>query len=323
MTERGTLTDPLLDDFDLDYEGRRVVAIGGGHGLAQALQAVGDYAGDITAVVAVADDGGSSGRLAPALGIPPPGDIRRALLALSPVPSRWRDLMEYRFESGDVAGHSLGNLIIAALADQMGDFEGALLAAGRMLGARGEVVPAASCRMELEAVVDGEVVRGQVAVARARGALTELRVLPGDAVASRSALDAIAAADQIVLGPGSLFTSVCAVLAVPGIAAAVGKAAAQVVYVCNLITQDGETLGMDAADHVRALLRHGGIECPAVVVAHDGALEIPESVEAVALDQGEIEALGARVETGDLADPFAEWPQHAPARLGAVLRRLA
>lgn len=323
MTERVTLTDPLLEEIELDFEGHRVVALGGGHGLAQALQAVQDYAGEITAVVAVADDGGSSGRLAPALGIPPPGDLRRALLALSPVPSRWRNLMEHRFEHGDVGGHSLGNLIIAALTEQMGDFEGALQVVGRMLGARGEVIPAASCRMELEAVVDGEVIRGQVALSRARGELTELRVLPDAAVASRAALEAIRTADQIVLGPGSLFTSVCAVLAVPGIAAALEASPAQVVYVCNLITQDGESLGLDAASHLRALMDHGGISCPDVVVAHDGPLEVPQTVEAVGIDREAIAALGARIETGDLADPAAAWPQHDPARLGAILRRLA
>jgi uncharacterized cofD-like protein len=323
MTSIDLLAEPMLQELEPGSEGTRVVALGGGHGLAQALLAVRGYAGEITAVVSVADDGGSSGRLAPALGVPPPGDCRRALVALSPDPSPWRDAVCHRFVAGDVAGHSLGNLMLAALAEQGGGLEEALATVGRLLGARGRVVPAAPVPLSLRAVIDGTEVCGQVAIALARGRLSELEVLPADAVASPSALESLAGADQVVIGPGSLFTSLAAALVVPGMTAAVNAAEAQLVYVCNLTTQDGETLGMDGAGHLRALLGLTGMRPPDVVVANDAPFPIPATVEAVWADRAEIEAMGTRLETGGLADPSAPWPQHDPARLGAVLRRLA
>ncbi|MFH1104527.1 MAG: uridine diphosphate-N-acetylglucosamine-binding protein YvcK [Actinomycetota bacterium] len=320
MKEVDLLVEPLLEELEAGYDGLHVVALGGGHGLAEALRAILGYADTITAVVGVADDGGSSGRLAPALSIPPPGDIRRALLALSPEPSVWRRLIDFRFEGGDVAGHSLGNLIIAALTDLSGSFEDALHTVGRLLGARGAVVPAAAVPLVLEADVDGEVVRGQVAIARSRGRITDIRVLPEGTQATRAARDAILAADQIVLGPGSLFTSLIAGLKVQGIAEAVTASKGRFVYVCNLTTQDGETLGMTGADHVAALQAVGGVRAPDAVVAHDGPLAVPAGLTRVTVDPGEI---GFGVHSGDIADPEASWPQHDPARLGAMLRRLA
>lgn len=313
------LTETDLAELEAGFEGLRVTALGGGHGLAVALEAILDYAGSVSAVVSVADDGGSSGRLATGLDLPPMGDIRRALLALSPEPSLWRDLMEFRFESGDVAGHSMGNLLIAALTEITGGFEDAVGAAGRLLGARGQVIPTAPIPLTLEAEVDGVVVRGQVAVATSRGRIGLVRVLPDTAVATPAALGAIAAADQIVIGPGSLFTSLIAGLRVPGIVEAVNQAAARLVYVCNLTTQDGETLGMSAEDHVTALCRVGGLRLPDVVVVHDGPLEVPSGLARVeAGDES-----GFAVERADLARADTEWPAHDPARLGALLRRLA
>ncbi len=230
-----------------------MVCIGGGHGLAQVLQAISGYAASITAVVTVADDGGSSGRLAPALDIPPPGDIRRCLLALTPEESHWRSLFEYRFEGADVEGHSLGNLIIAALADTQGGFEAALAECEWLLGTIGSVIPAAPRRLSLEAVIAGRVVKGQSAISHTPGEVTALRLLPEDVTAGARAVRAIIDADQIVIGPGSLYTSVIATLAVPGIADAVNRSRARLVAVANLITQDAETLGMDAVDHIEAL----------------------------------------------------------------------
>ena len=216
--------------------GPRVVAIGGGKGLARALQAMTRYAGSITAVVTVADDGGSSGRLAPALEIPPPGDLRKCLIALTPEDSVWRRLFEYRFESADVSGHSLGNLIIASLADLEGDFEQALRLSQRLLGSTGAVVPVSALRLHLKAVVDGETCDGQVAVALARGQVESIWVEPRHADAAASAVEAIDAAEQIVLGPGSLYTSILATLVVPGIVEAINASEARLVYVANLTT---------------------------------------------------------------------------------------
>ena len=318
MTEAGVMVDPLLQELEDDLAEIRVAALGGGHGLAGALRAVLEYAGDVTAIVTVADDGGSSGRLSPALEIPPPGDIRMALLALSPEGSTWRDLMEYRFEDSDVAGHSLGNLIIAALANLSGSFEEALDRMARLLGARGTVLPAAPVPLVLEADVDGAVVSGQVAIARSRGVITGIRVVPEDVHAGDRVTRAIVGADQIVLGPGSLYTSVIAGLCVPGVADAVNEAGGRLVYVGNLTTQDGETLGMTGEDHLAALTDIGGIRPPDAVVAHHGPLEVPDGLAPVRFDGTTVEVVHA-----DVADPAADWPQHDSARLGAVLRRLA
>ena len=320
MTWPETDLAPVLVEFDTD--GPAVVAVGGGHGLAQCLRAVIGYAGSITAVVTVADDGGSSGRLAPALGIPPPGDIRQCLLALAPDESRIHRLFSHRFDSGDVAGHSLGNLIIAALSEIEGDFASALLAVGTMLGALGTVIPASTERLGLEAVVDGEPVTGQVEIARGLGRIDAIRVTPPGAKASPEAVDALLEADQIVLGPGSLYTSVMAAMLVPGITAAINASGARLVYVANLITQEGETLGMDCADHIEALLKLTGVRPPSAIVANTGTVVVEPPLEALAIDREAVETYGVDVVGADLLDPLNEWPRHDPVRLGEVLAGL-
>jgi uncharacterized cofD-like protein len=323
MNETDLLVEPLLQELESDFEGLQVTAIGGGHGLSAALRAILDYADVVNAIVTVADDGGSSGRLSPDLAIPPPGDIRRALLALAPQPSLWRSLIEYRFDGADVAGHSLGNLILAAMTDLGGDFADAVNTVGRLLGVRGAVIPVAGVPLELEADVDGAVVRGQVAIALSRGTISDVRIDPPDAVPSRSALDAIMTADQLVLGPGSLFTSVIAPLKVPGIVDAINASGAKLVYVANLTTQDGETLGMDLMAHIDALLAIGGVRKPDTLVGHVGPLEVPDGLQRLEASEDGLAAAGIELVAADIAHVGADWPQHDPARLGAVLRRLA
>lgn len=313
---------PRLSPVELGWSGPAVVAIGGGHGLAQLLEAVQQYAGEITAVVTVADDGGSSGRLISALEIIPPGDLRRCLLALSPEPTLWRELFGYRFDEGDVAGHSLGNLILTALTDVLGDFPTALRAVSAELRSIGQVVPVALRPLTLEAEIDGETVAGQHAISKRRGELSGLRLEPPDEPANPEALEAIVGADQIILGPGSLYTSVLPALMVPGVADAIKAASARVVYVCNLVTQDGETLGMDAVDHVEALLTLSGLKQLTAMVANRGALTVPEPIEPVRVDPSALEALAAKVVLADLVDRGAPWPQHDPIKLGQVLAGL-
>lgn len=309
--------------LDLDRTGPRVVAIGGGHGLAAALEAIQSYASQITAVVSVADNGGSSGRLTTGLGIPPPGDVRRCLLALTPEPSVWSELFSYRFRAGNgdgeegVGGHSLGNLILAALTDLTGDFGDAIRRAGELLGAVGTVVPAATDPVRLTARVGGVEVSGQVAISRAQGGIERLDLGPDGITATPEAVAAISAADQIVLGPGSLFTSVVAALRVPGIVEAVNRAPGRVVVVLNLVTQDGETLGLGGAEHVAALQAHGGLARPGVVVAHRGALAVPAGLDPVSADR----IPGWEVVEAALA-AAGPAPAHDILRLGAVLRGL-
>ncbi|HSJ83819.1 MAG TPA: uridine diphosphate-N-acetylglucosamine-binding protein YvcK [Acidimicrobiia bacterium] len=315
-------TETALAPLLLDPEGPEVVAIGGGHGQAAALEAIQCYAGGISALVAVGDDGGSSGRLSE-MGIPPPGDVRRCLLALTPEPSLWSELFSHRFKVGDVADHSLGNLILAGLADLFGDFESAVTTAERMLGTLGSVIPVANEAIRLTATIDGRQVVGQKAISKTAGDLSELHIEPRDVAATRRALSAVAAADQIVIGPGSLYTSIVSALKVNMLAPAIMGAAAQRVFVMNLVTQDGETLGMDGGHHLQALAKHVGVTGPGIVVAHDGPLEVPPDHDQVRIDTDDAARNGWRVVFADVADNKPDWPEHDPMKLGRVLEELA
>jgi uncharacterized cofD-like protein len=286
--------------------GPSVVALGGGHGLATTLRAARAYAGGITAVVSVADDGGSSGRLREIAGIPAPGDLRRCLVAMAADGSAWAPAFEYRFPagSGDLAGHALGNLIIAGLANVTGDFGQALDLVGGLLGAIGRVVPATAVPVVLKAEVAGREVVGQVAVSETGGAIGAVSLVPPDAPAPAEALAAIARADQVVMGPGSLYTSVLAVTAVPGIRATLEARAGGRVYVCNLRPQPPETAGFGEADHLRALLEHG---VPVDLMIADGP-------------PAEYVTAGVRVVRAPLARP--DGSGHDPVGLAALLSRL-
>ncbi|MGH8913335.1 MAG: gluconeogenesis factor YvcK family protein [Acidimicrobiia bacterium] len=315
-------TETALAPLLLDPEGPVVAAVGGGHGQAAALEAIQCYARDISALVAVGDDGGSSGRLSE-LGIPPPGDVRRCLLALTPEPSIWSELFSHRFRSGDVAEHSLGNLILAGLADIFGDFETAVSTAERMLGTLGSVIPVADHPIRLEATIDGRRVVGQKTISQTAGDISELHIEPRDTAATQRALAAVAAADQIVIGPGSLYTSILSALKVSMLAQAIMGATAQRVFVMNLVTQDGETLGMNGADHLDALAKHVGVSGPGVVIAHQGPMVMPEGHEQVVIDTDDAARHGWRVVFADVVDVQADWPEHDPMKLGRVLEELA
>jgi uncharacterized cofD-like protein len=315
-------TETALAPLLLDPEGPVVVAVGGGHGQAAALEAIQCYAGEISALVSVGDDGGSSGRLSD-LGIPPPGDVRRCLLALTPEPTLWSELFSHRFKGGDVAEHSLGNLILAGLADLFGDFESAVATAERMLGTVGSVIPVAEHPITLEATIDGKRVVGQKRISQTAGVVSELHIEPRDTVATRRALTAVAAADQIVIGPGSLYTSIISALKVNMLAPAMMGAAAQRVFVLNLVTQNGETLGMNGAGHLEALSKHVGVTGPGIVIAHEGPLEIPQDHDPVRMETEEAARHGWRVVFADVVNEHADWPEHDPLKLGRVLEELA
>ncbi|MCU4183536.1 uridine diphosphate-N-acetylglucosamine-binding protein YvcK [Acidiferrimicrobium sp. IK] len=296
--------------------GPRVVAIGGGHGLSATLRAARTYAGDLTAIVSVADDGGSSGRLRRQFAIPAPGDLRRCLVAVAEPNSPWAGAFEYRFPDeagGDLAGHALGNLIIAGLAGVTGEFAEALRLAAELLNADAQVLPATVEAVDLVGSMGGVEVRGQVRIQEAEGEVRDLHVLPPDAPAPAAARDAIARADQVILGPGSLFTSVLAACVVPDIAAALAGRAGGRVYVCNLRPEIPETTGYRPLDHLQALVDHG-INVDAVLCdprwwgAPDG--EPPP----------ELGAAGPRLLTRDLAlDPYAG---HDAGLLAEALRSL-
>jgi uncharacterized cofD-like protein len=279
------------------------VAIGGGHGLAATLQAVRRYAGEITAIVSVGDDGGSSGRLREAFGIPAPGDLRRCLVALGDPESVWASVYEHRFAAGELEGHPVGNLLLTGLLEVTGDLTEALDEAGRLVGAVGRVLPATTVPVVLKAAAAGGDVEGQVAISD-QGRISALSIVPPDPEPPLAALAALAAADQIILGPGSLFTSVLAAAIVPRIREAIAASPARLVYVCNLRPQVPETSGYDVAGHCEALMAHG-IE-PDVVLYDPAALAVGVlPVEGVAADLAVANGLA-----------------HDPAKLAAALAEL-
>lgn len=247
-----------------------MVAIGGGHGLAMSLEAMRDLAGHLTAVVSVADDGGSSGRLRRELGIMALGDMRRCLTALTP-PGLVRDALDHRFEDGALTGHPAGNLLLAALLENADDPVVAMDAAVAMVGARGRILPACRTRVDLLAETGRGVVRGQVAVSRS-GDIRRLYTSPADPAVPLEVQAEIGSADVVLIGPGSLYTSVLAA-AVPGVRRAIDASDALVIYVANLGGEPGETDGYTLADHVDALTRHG--VQPDIVLA-DVSLEVDD-----------------------------------------------
>ncbi len=292
----------------------KVTGIGGGHGLAATLRAARLYADDVAAVVTVADDGGSSGRLTRDLGIPPPGDIRNCLVALAGEEALG-EVFNHRFSSGALTGHTVGNLVIAALAEHTGDFGAAVERAGELLKARGRVLPATTELVRLRARVQGGVVRGQVAVAQTKDPIQAVYLKPSSPEAHPAAVAAVSEADQVILGPGSLFTSLIATLLVPGIRSALQTTSARRIFVCNARMQKGETTGLGAAHHVDALLAHAGPDCVDVVVLQSPVIPI----DGVEIDRAALDFHGIEVVEADIA---GDRGIHDSERLAAVLRTL-
>jgi len=309
---------------DPPSRGPAVVALGGGHGLAATLGALTRVTERLTAIVTVADDGGSSGRLRTELGGLPPGDLRMALASLAGTTAdegRWRDLLQHRFGGrGPLAGHAVGNLLLCGLTDVLGDPVAALDLAARLVGARGRVLPASTVPLDIEADVVGldpadpgavERVRGQVAVATTPGQVVGVRLRPESPPACPEALAALAAAETVVLGPGSWFTSVLPHLLVPGLAAALAASPARTVVTLNLAPQPGETDGFSPETHLEVLAAHAADLTVDVVLADRAAAGDPRGLMAAA------EALGARVVLADVAAPDGR-PVHDPGRLAAA-----
>jgi uncharacterized cofD-like protein len=257
----------------------RVVALGGGHGLATVLRAIRRYAGTVTAVASVADDGGSSGRLRRELGVLPPGDLRKCLVALAD-DGVWARAFEFRFDDGELRGHALGNLVLVSLFETLGDPVRAVDEAGRLVGAVGRVLPATAEPVVLKARVGDHEVEGQVAVATSEGRISRVELVPADVAAVPDAVAAIRAADQVVLAPGSLYTSVLAVLAVPGVRDALTTAPGAVVQVANLRAEVPEAEGLDAVDHLDAVLDHGGRVDTYLLAEHARLTADPDAIAA-------------------------------------------
>ena len=305
--------------------GPRVVALGGGHGLAASLRALRRVTDDVTAVVGVSDNGGSSGRLRREFAVVPPGDLRMALAALCGDDSwgrTWSRVVQHRFSGdGELAGHSLGNLLITALWEETGDIVTGLDWVGALLGAHGRVLPVATVPLEVVADVVGlrpedpslrERVVGQVQVATTRGQVVDLRVEPADALACPEAVEAITSADTVLLGPGSWFTSVLAPLQVRGIGTAVCESPGKVVVVLNLAAQPGETDGFSPHRHLE-VLHH---QMPSLRV--DTVLADPSTVTDVDALASAAAALGARVALAPVASRDGS-PRHDVDLLASAL----
>jgi uncharacterized cofD-like protein len=314
--------------------GPHIVAIGGGTGLSTLLRGLKEHTSNLTAVVTVADDGGSSGALRAVLGIPPVGDIRNCIVALADAEPLMGPLLQYRFPgeptrpdepvSDRLTGHAMGNLLIAAMAAiEGGDFEEGVRQVNRVLAVRGRVLPVSPTPLTLHArVADGQEVVGQSRIARERD-IEQVWIEPADVRASAEALEAIAAADAIVLGPGSLFTSLLPALLVPGIRDAVAASPALRIFVCNVATQPGETSDLDLADHVETLVGHTRPELVDVVLANNdfGARGPSHWSGAPVQLRWPPESTTARLVLEAVVDP-ANAHHHDPARLASAIVRV-
>jgi len=336
----------------------RVVAIGGGTGLSTLLKGLKKYVvgpgdqslpsgcariAELCALVTVTDDGGSSGRLRKEFNMLPPGDVRNCIVALSEDEALLSKVFQHRFEKGTgLEGHSFGNLFLAALTSVTGDFGEAVRASSEILATRGHIYPATTANIELEALMeDGSRVRGETKITASKGRIKELCLVPPNPQPMPETLEAIAQADLITIGPGSLFTSLIPNLLVCGVPRAIQESAATKVYVCNLMTQANESLGRTAADHIRALNEHA--ECQIFDYALINRMPASDDLKAkyalegasqIVADLEEIEDLGvcpvlgdylfedgvARHNTDQLAKDLMELLMHAPAEVGSRAR---
>lgn len=304
--------------------GPRLVVIGGGTGLSTLLRGVKHYTEDITAIVTVADDGGSSGRLRSELGISPPGDARQCLIALSESEPLMEEVLSYRFGSdGELHGHNLGNLLLAALTDTYGNFHEALQAMAKLLAVKGRVVPATN-HPDLKIMAEtkgGKILDGETAIGHAGETLTKLWIEPGDCEVNPAATQAILEADAIVIGPGSLYTSVLPNFLVPGIAEAARASRAAKVFVCNVATQHGETDGLSGPEHLETFVRHSGVQ-PTHFLVNNNALPIPGDSQQAAISAETPPGFAGEMVMDDLVDT-AMPTRHDPEKLASVLMGIA
>ena len=308
-------------------KGPRVVAIGGGHGLAALLRGMKEHTHNITAVVTVADDGGSSGRLRESLGILPPGDIRNCLAALSNDEALLTQLFQYRFSgAGGLDGHSFGNLFITALSDLTGSIEEAIAESGRVLSVHGRVLPSTlhdvklAADMQIPYTINQVRVQGESRIPQLAGRVRRVWLEPNDAPAFPPVIKALLAADLIIVGPGSLYTSILPNLLVKDVIAALNASRAVKIFISNIATQPGETDTYSCYDHVRALEEHVGENLFDVILCNDGYEgNINPSSQWVRVDEESL--ADSRVYTADLVDETHLW-RHDSAKLSQVIFNL-
>lgn len=315
-------------------KGPSIVAIGGGHGLSTILRGLKLYTEDLTAIVTVADDGGGSGMLREDLNMPPPGDIRNCMEALADTESMMQRLLSYRFTSGRLAGQAFGNLLLAALNGISESFDQAVGRMSDVLAITGRILPVTNADVVLEATfANGTSVRGESRIFAFKKAqncrIREVRLLPELPPALPAALEAIRQADVILLGPGSLYTSVIPNLLVDGISDAIRNSRAMKIYVCNIMTQDGETEEMSASDHVAALLKHGGAGLIDICLCNSDPVNrrilerySREDAEPMRVDTENVEKQGVQVVMRSLLDQQGDYARHSGTKVAETVIEL-
>jgi uncharacterized cofD-like protein len=314
-----------------NYGQPRIVVIGGGTGLPVLLRGLKQYPVDITAIVTVADDGGSSGRLREDLQIPPPGDIRNVLASLSDVEPLVEEMFQHRFKtSNELSGHSLGNLILAAMTSITGNFVHAIQEMSKILNVHGKVLPAANQSVVLHAEMeDGTIVSGESKIPYSGKRIKKVFMTPEKIRPLPEALQAIRQADLIIIGPGSLYTSILPNLLVPKIGDELCRSHAKKVYICNLMTQAGETHGFSASDHVKALYDH--MSCAFINTILVNNEEIPQDIQLryneeladpVVYDLERLFELGLEVVHADIAYQENGALRHDPKKVAKILYNL-
>ncbi|WP_299322682.1 YvcK family protein [uncultured Gemella sp.] len=281
----------------------KVVTIGGGTGLSVLLRGLKKYPLEITAVVTVADDGGSSGKIRSDMNIPSPGDIRNVIAALSDVEPYLEKMFQYRFDSGEVKGHPVGNLMIAAMTDIHGDFSTAVKVMSRILNVRGTVLPTTNDIATLNAVLsDGEIIRGESSITKAGGVIDHVYITPSRVKPNEDVLKAIEEADYIIMGPGSLYTSIIPNLVISKVSEKIRESNAKKIYVCNVMTQHGETDNYTVSDHIVAINKHVEENIFDLVIANSREFDDSilskyhkEKQEPVKIDHEKIEELGIKL----------------------------
>ncbi|MBC6422150.1 MAG: YvcK family protein [Hormoscilla sp. SP5CHS1] len=325
------LVDLLLNHRRLN-RGPKIVAIGGGTGLSTLLRGLKFYSANITAIVTVADDGGSSGRLRREVGVQPPGDIRNCLAALADEEKLLTELFQYRFQAGNgLVGHSFGNLFLTAMSEITGDLEQACAASSQVLAVRGQVLPATLTDVNLWAeLADGRRIEGESRITDAGGKIVKIGCTPAEPPALPAAIEAIKEADYMIVGPGSLYTSVIPNLLVPEIAEAIACQQVPIVYICNIMTQAGETTGYTVSDHIRAIDRAVGKPLfSAVLVQKDSpsgqalVRYARENSHPVFLDREAVRDLGSWIIQSNVMDEdeHTGFIRHNPHRLAQVLMK--
>ncbi|MEM8719702.1 MAG: gluconeogenesis factor YvcK family protein [Cyanobacteria bacterium P01_G01_bin.39] len=325
------LVDMLLDRRRLN-RGAKIVVVGGGTGLSTLLRGLKEYSSNITAIVTVADDGGSSGRLRREIGVLPPGDIRNCLAALADEEELLTELFQYRFQAGDgLVGHSFGNLFLTVMSEITGDLEQAATASSKVLAISGKVLPSTLSDVSLWAEMeDGRLIEGESNIPQAQGRIKNIGCIPANPPALPTAVKAIQEAEYIIIGPGSLYTSIIPNLLVPEIRDAIAKANVPRIYICNIMTQPGETEGYSVADHIREIDRVSKRKLFDAVLVHRKppsprslehyALENSHPVE---LDRQEIAQLHRRIVMANVMeeDSVTGHVRHSSSQLARVLLR--